>query len=336
MRLLLVGCFTEGAIEKMYLRAFYSLNVEVYFFDVNEQYPKTIAQRIFYRVFMRARNNRISYSFLKYLKERCDYFDWILVFKGQQFSCEWLKKLKKTAGRSRWCNFNPDDPYNTLNRGASNEDVLRSIDFYDLYATWSKKILKKLQGSKCKKAIYLPFGFDKRNLKKTIGPANTDIVLFIGTWDKQREQELSRLTDFNLHIYGDRWDQCKKRSGLARSIKGRAIYGDAAAEKVAESAICLNLLRDQNLGAHNMRTFEVPAMGGFLLSTRSVEQQDFFPEGVMADYFSSPEELREKIAYYLQNIDKREIIRKNVIRKIETGADSYQERAKTLLCEFNR
>ena len=49
-----------------------------------------------------------------------------------------------------------------------------------------------------------------------------------------------------------------------------------------------------------MRTFEIPACFGFALSTKTKEQQDFFKEGAEADYFSTPEELKQKIDFYLK------------------------------------
>ena len=40
-------------------------------------------------------------------------------------------------------------------------------------------------------------------------------------------------------------------------------------------AIALNILRDQNLSSHNMKTFEIPAFNGLMLTTRSKEQNFF-------------------------------------------------------------
>ena len=37
-------------------------------------------------------------------------------------------------------------------------------------------------------------------------------------------------------------------------------------------AIALNILRDPNLSSHNMKTFEIPAFNGLMLTTRSKEQ----------------------------------------------------------------
>ena len=49
--------------------------------------------------------------------------------------------------------------------------------------------------------------------------------------------------------------------------------------KNQEYRVQLNLFRQYNEGSHNMRTFEIPAVGGIQLTEYSTEQADFFKEG---------------------------------------------------------
>src|SRR5207247_9449887 len=58
-------------------------------------------------------------------------------------------------------------------------------------------------------------------------------------------------------------------SPLINKITPHNIYGNELSNVTFSSTVCLNLLRSQNAGAHNMRTFEIPSMGGLMLTTRS-------------------------------------------------------------------
>ena len=78
---------------------------------------------------------------------------------------------------------------------------------------------------------------------------------------------------------------------------------------MAQSQICLNILKKQNLEAHNMRTFEIPSMNGLMLTTRSYEQNKFFPENKASFMFKDTNELNKKIDYILRNPKKSKKIR---------------------------
>ena len=100
------------------------------------------------------------------------------------------------------------------------------------------------------------------------------------------------------------------------------------------SAISLNILRKQNYSAHNMRTFEIPANNGLMLTTRSDEQNKFFKENKACFMFSTKKELKKKIRFILQNPKKAEKVRKfgNSI----VGKHSYINRVRYLIKKLNK
>ena len=67
---------------------------------------------------------------------------------------------------------------------------------------------------------------------------------------------------------------------------GPHIYGKDIFKLMNRSAISLNILRKQNYSEHNMRTFEIPANNGLMLTTRSNEQNKFFKENKACFMFS--------------------------------------------------
>ncbi|MBF0367843.1 MAG: glycosyltransferase [Magnetococcales bacterium] len=79
-----------------------------------------------------------------------------------------------------------------------------------------------------------------------------------------------------------------------------------------------------NRDQYTRRSFEIPAMGTFLLSERTEAMQEMFREGEEAAYFSSPEEFVDKIGYYLQNDSQRlRIAEKGRERVLAQGHDIH-------------
>ncbi|GFP28360.1 CgeB family protein, partial [Candidatus Hakubella thermalkaliphila] len=123
---------------------------------------------------------------------------------------------------------------------------------------------------------------------------------------------------------GKSWENLRRNSPLRKFVRSNAKYGETMSKIYRSSRIVLNFIRKQNGDAHNMRTFEVPACGGFMLATRTKEQTEFFREGEEADFFSSPEELRTKIKYYLSNPDLRTAIAQRGLERVEN--ETYLQR----------
>ena len=138
-----------------------------------------------------------------------------------------------------------------------------------------------------------------------LDPAATDWTLtrlcFQGNPDKYRADMLSMLASNGLEVdvYGQDWERTK----LA-GMKNVLVYPIAARpdfwRKNQEYRVQLNLFRQYNEGSHNMRTFEIPAVGGIQLTEYSTEQADFFKEGEEIFFFRGKEDMLEKASEILQ------------------------------------
>ena len=83
-----------------------------------------------------------------------------------------------------------------------------------------------------------------------------------------------------------------------------------------------------------MRTFEIPANNGLMLTTRSYEQNKFFKENKACFMFSTKKELNDKIRFILQNPKKAEKVRQcgnSLVAK-----HSYINRIKYLIKKLNK
>ena len=128
---------------------------------------------------------------------------------------------------------------------------------------------------------------------------------------------------FKVDIYGNGWPSFKKHK-IHKYIKNKKL-----SEVIAQSNICLNILKKQNLGAHNMRTFEIPSMKGLMLTTRSYEQNKIFPENKASLMFENTEELNKKIEYIFNNPKKIKKIKDKGF--LMSKKHRYSERLKFLI-----
>jgi spore maturation protein CgeB len=334
MKILLVSSFRTWELGASYLRAFQTLGHAPACFDMSREYEKSYTltrnryTQILISPFIVRKVNERLLTLTRDIKP-----DLVFVHKGKCIKPETLEQIKSDTG-AVIMNFNPDDPFNK-NRGASSNLIRDSIGSYDAYFIWSKSLIPKLRQAGAKAASYLPFAADEA-LHCPVGPDATGnqnnyrTVTFVGNWDEAREQWLSKLRGIDLHIWGtDYWSKRCRTSYLQSCWQGRAVFGSEMSKIIRSSGINLNILRRQNKGSHNMRTFEIPACGGFMLHERSEEVRDFFEEGKEIACFSSSAELAEKVDYYLSRDELRNDMARNSHSKVREH--TYTGRAQRVL-----
>ncbi len=326
MKTLLVGDFSLGSLGLSYLNAFKKLGINILIFDANKEYKN----RLFDLFFEQYHNQILNQKLYEMIKR--ENFDFIFVIKGAFIFPETLQQIKKTTNTSI-LNFNPDNPFN-LNKGASNELIRKSIPFYDCYFIWGKFLISQLVKAGAKRVEYLPFAYDPElhhltditeEEKKIFG---SDVV-FIGSYDKEREELLINLVDYDLAIWGNGWDKLPFFSSLRKKWKGKDAIGKDFSKICNTSRINLNHIRKQNGDAHNMKTFEIPACKGFMLTNRTKEQCSFFEEGKDIACFETPDELINKLERYLPDKQFRENASLAAYNKVKQS--TYMERAKVIL-----
>ena len=101
------------------------------------------------------------------------------------------------------------------------------------------------------------------------------------------------------------------------------------------SKISLSFLRKANRDLHTSRTFEIPACGGFQLSERTEEVLNFFEEGKEIECFSSLDELRDKITYYLKHESRRLRIAAAGLERGRRSRYRFTDRLETILNAYS-
>jgi hypothetical protein len=216
-------------------------------------------------------------------------------------------------------------------RGATNRNVIASVNRYDAYVTWAERLEAAIHAAGCPRTIVLPFAFDRdrhfppRSIDEGLGGT----ITFAGAWDRRREHLLTHLADFPLRIYGWGWNRIHYRSPLRGRIYPHNIYDEQLRRVVSSSLVSINILRAQNEGTHNMRTFEIPAMGGLMVTTRSAQQDAFFPEGQACLMYGDGPELRRTLQAIRAGDLDTQAIKSDALSR--SAGNSYDDRARTLV-----
>ena len=128
-------------------------------------------------------------------------------------------------------------------------------------------------------------------------------VVFVGTHSPHRESIVVSLQNFDTHVYGSAaW----RTAPIDQSRVHPGVFGAKTNEVFNAAHINLNIHTWFGQGSGmNLRLFEVPASGGFLLTDWVAEIDGTYREGEHVVCWRTVDELRTKVAYYLAHEDER-------------------------------
>ncbi len=254
--------------------------------------------------------------------------DLVLIAKGAYFAPATLAAVRAATGASM-INWATDDPFNPA---SSTRDLVESIALYDLYVCTKRALMDDARRAGCSNAAYVRFGYKPQVHFPEVRASDDERrrfqsdVTFIGGGDDDRAPYFERLVraipELRLHLHGGYWNRYPK---LRRYWRGNATGRDFRLA-VSGAKISVNLLRRANRDDHVMRTFEIPACGGFMLTERSATHDELFSEDNEAAFFSSPDELAAKVRSYLGRDEDRVRIAAAGHRKITHGRHTYGDR----------
>jgi len=262
--------------------------------------------------------------------------------------------------------YNPD-PYFSL---AWKQNALADacLPLYDVLVVTKRYELETYR-SRCRgRIVYSALGYDPVGHAPPVSGTsrNGSDVVFVGGWEPRRERLLSSartLTD-NVRVWGYGWRIAQgSRVNPLRALRlGRLtprrhtyfgapsealasnvgegegssgeIYEESYSTAIAGSRIALGLVREICPDEHTTRTFEIPAIGGFMLADRTGEHLEFFQEGEEAEYFGSEDEYRDKLQFYLANDTVRDRIARAGHKRCVTSGYAYDDRIRAVMKEI--
>ncbi len=261
----------------------------------------------------------------------------VVVVKGAYVRPRTLERVKETTG-ALLINYATDDPFNPVH---TTRDLLRGIPHYDLYACTKRAIMADVRQAWCPHAEFVPFGY-KPSVHFPEAPSGPEEaaqfasdVVFIGGLDADRVPYVDALLSIpgiSIALYGGYWQRLARTRPFARGFAVGRSYRLA----LGGAKICLCLVRRANRDGHVMRTFEIPACGGFMLAERTDDHVQLFREGREAAFFGSPAELADKIRYYLAHDTERQAIARAGMEYVRAHHHTYTDRLREMLEHLGR
>ncbi len=257
----------------------------------------------------------------------------VFYIKAAMLEPSTLAAVRKRYPQVQQICFNPDDPFNRRIGGFS---MRACLPYFDHYFIWKRALLEPIEAAGCGAVHYLPFATDLRLVPAYEAGAYSTMLSFVGNGDVERQafmeaaavHSVQKGISLSMTVYGEYWKPIRGVE-VQPPIQGRAYF-----QSMMRSMLNVNVLRAQNKAATNMRTFEIPACGGFMLHEQSEAAMEIFRANREAVYFADAEELIDKAAYYHRNTREREAIREAGYVRARQFAQSYDARVLDIVAQL--
>ena len=334
MKLLIIGSDKVFSIENFYVKYFNELGVNVKRFTAQAifydyYFGGNILTKLLFKLGLSNIHKKINIQFKQAVTAFKPEIIW--VFKGMEITPASLKWAKQQG--IKLVNYNPDNPFIFSGKGSGNANITNSINLYDFHFTYNLEIQKQLKQNHNAKTGFLPFAYDLSQQLYDECAKETEVVkaCFLGNPDKIRAAFLEQLAakGIVMDVFGNDW---KKYVTHKNIVTHPPVYANEQWKTLRKYRVQINLMRIHNEDSHNMRTFEVPGIGGIQIAPFTKEHQLFFEEGKEIFLYKNVDECVAKINYLLS----LSIAQANEFRVFSRNAainkkHSYKDRTKQVL-----
>jgi hypothetical protein len=228
--------------------------------------------------------------------------DVVWIDKGRWVFPRTLEGIKSTTGAGL-VHYTPDPAF-TVHTSRYFE---RSVPLYDLLVTTKRYEISQYREAGARQVLFTRQGIDDRFVRSGLcravdGPHRSGVV-FIGHAERHYVNILAGVGQRHagLKIWGQGWGSvAKRRPDLRAWVKGGPLWGDDYVVGLAGGRVGLGLLSKYCPDQFTTRSFEIPAAGSLLIAERTAEHEQLFDEGKEAEFFSTIDELTDKIEFYLR------------------------------------
>jgi spore maturation protein CgeB len=321
MKIFIAGSKNPWSSETGYARILREKGCDVFVWDDKAPFP-LFGKRDWWRL---SRAERIAYDAIAsvlFYKACLNYKPDILFMPKAENIHSYAVRRVLEETKARLVIWYPDNPFKA---DQSSANILRNLKRSDIFYIWGKFLVDPLRAAGCRRAEYLPFGFDavQHPPETSATPEEQDSyksdICFVGTWDPERELALLPLAEFDLGIWGPFWkERVERRSPLYPKIRGGGVFGAEMVKAFKSAKIVFNHLRLHNGSAHNARTMEITGVGGGpMLVRRTVEQsRELFVEPEHLMCFEDAEELRSAAQQFLSDSKARLLMAQRAQEKV--------------------
>ncbi len=337
MRILYVGPLWHGGTCLQRMRALEDLGYAINPVDSEpikvKEKQKSLMYRVIRKVFGPRDLARANQKIIGLTKD--ENFDLVWLDKALTIKPETLEHVRRANRKTIILGYSPD--YMGVKQNQSKR-FIKSLPLYHIFFTTKSYGVEELESLGVQRVNFIGKAFDPHthrpleinDLEKNRfgGP-----VGFIGDYEIDRAKHMYYLAEHNIQvrIWGPNWEKKCRLIHPNMKIEGKPLWADDYAKGICSFDINLVFLRKVNKDLHTARSIEIPACGGFMLAERTREHLELFQEGKEAEFFSTKEEMLEKIEYYLTNEEKRrEIARAGRERCLKSGYSNH-DRLKVMM-----
>ncbi len=255
--------------------------------------------------------------------------DICLVAGGNRILPETIQKIKNQGIQTAlW----------TIDAPREFQPILNAAPFYDFVFCGGTEAQSLLSEAGIHDTHWLPFACDPE-IHQPVDVDSEDKkkwgseVSFVGSFYPNRAQILERISDFNLRVWGPGWNKLAKDSPIKNLSTDTQLKPEEWI-KIFSSSLINIVIHYQNGKTPCFqaapRVYEGMACRSFLLVDDQKDVRALFQDGKHLVIYKEVEDLKKKVAYYLNKPEERDKIAtqgyKEVVRQ-----HTYAHRLKTML-----
>lgn len=245
----------------------------------------------------------------------------IFIYRGTHIMPRTISAIERNLPGCIVYGYNNDDPFSDGHPPWLWRNFLRSVPKYDLVFAYRKHNIAEYYKHGAKRVeLLMPWFVPEKDrpLHHKHIKRKFDVV-FVGHYEHDDRIDYLRKiagSDYVFGLYGPDWERAPKYDWLEKYQPVHPVRGDLYRETVCSANIALCFFSKLNRDTFTRRCFEIPAMGVFMLCQHSDDLANLFEDGVDAVFFHDPDDMMEKIEYYLRHDGLREKIAANGLRRV--------------------
>lgn len=348
MKILVVGDWHSKLHEEVAAAALARLGHEVARFAWHGYFTATADQPCCLEYWLRAQNKYLWGPQLKRLNrdllaKACEFQpDAVLIYRGTHIYASTLRTLRTTVPGVVIVGYNNDDPYASGHILGLWRHFIAGLPELSLALAYRHANLKDFVRAGAPRVELLRSWYvPEFNHPRGLTPAECERfdcdVVFVGHYEADMriaclEEAVRRGWRVRLFGHQEGWEKALRASPvLSRLAPVQPVWGADYNAALCGARIALCFLSKLNRDTYTRRCFEIPASGAMLLSERSSDLENLFAAGEEADYFSSPEELGEKLDLYLGDEAKCRAVAAAGRAKVSSAGHDVDSRMRMLL-----
>ena len=266
----------------------------------------------------------------------------IFVYRGTHITGNTLNKIKQSNSSVVLVGYNNDDPFAKGHHHSLWRHFLNAVPEYDLMLAYRHHNLDEFLRIGAKRVELLrSWYFPERN-HPTILTRDEKIkyecdVVFVGHYEPDdRKFFLEALVrrGYKVRLFGPGydWDPVIKCSPeLQHLVPVNLVWGEEYNKALCGAKVALCFLSKHNRDTYTRRCFEIPSTRTLMLSERTDDLASLYQEDKEVAFFSSEEELIQKIELYLRNDNLRKVVAENGYQRVLSDGHDVVSRMRQLI-----